>query len=307
MRFEDCGSLWERKEFYELAKFGAKLGRTADYEYYDILSVTDGDVTYYASLSADTKVYRPDGKHILLKDVSSVLERTLFVPCKTRKGLLCADFFSKALVGYYKSYLDEVTIDQDADAVAIVEYLLQCPKFSHTFQVKDSKFTLYSAEVVHRKYYDAFVVLQLHTGSGPYEIPMLPEGGNLFQSADAAVIRKVKKLCDKEAGKVMNKIVEKICPHCGKIDKHDVNSEAYNNWLSGMRIQDAMPEANDFLREFLITGACYDCISKIFNRPKPGEDWGEMMGECSCCGCPVYAKDVGICPQCGENLENEEE
>lgn len=105
----------------------------------------------------------------------------------------------------------------------------------------------------------------------------------------------------------MKRMVEKVCPHCGTIEQHEVDESQYNAWLSGMRIQDAMPNTDAFIREFLITGACYDCISKTFNQPKPGEDWGEMLGECGCCGCPVYAKDNGVCPQCGEDLANEKE
>lgn len=101
--------------------------------------------------------------------------------------------------------------------------------------------------------------------------------------------------------------VTKICPHCGKSEEHEVDEQQWLDWQGGMRIQDAMPDKDAFLREWFISGACYDCISKIFNKPKPGEDWGEMLGECECCGCPVYAKDNGVCPQCGETLGSGDE
>ena len=85
--------------------------------------------------------------------------------------------------------------------------------------------------------------------------------------------------------------ITKICPHCGKSEEHEVDEQQWLDWQGGTRVR----------------GTCYDCISKIFNKPKPGEDWGEMLGECECCGCPVYAKDKGVCPQCGETLGSGDE
>lgn len=98
-----------------------------------------------------------------------------------------------------------------------------------------------------------------------------------------------------------------ICRFCGKSESHDVPVDGLEKWQDGMRIQDAMPKEELFLREFLITGVCYECQSKLYNRPMPGEDWGEMLGECENCGAPIYPKDMGVCPSCGEDLNVSEE
>lgn len=88
------------------------------------------------------------------------------------------------------------------------------------------------------------------------------------------------------------------CMMCGKEESHEYPEDGLQKWQSGMKIQDAMPERNVFEREFLIVKMCFDCISKMYNRPKPGEDWGEVVAECEECGCPLYAKDNGLCPTC---------
>lgn len=41
----------------------------------------------------------------------------------------------------------------------------------------------------------------------------------------------------------------------------------------------------------------------MFHRPKPGEDWGPVIGECEVCGAPVYASDYGTCACCGSDIE----
>ena len=53
---------------------------------------------------------------------------------------------------------------------------------------------------------------------------------------------------------------------------------------------------------------CYDCQSKIYNMPKPGEDWGKQIGTCECCDCAIWEKDINkegasFCPNCGSPLE----
>lgn len=97
------------------------------------------------------------------------------------------------------------------------------------------------------------------------------------------------------------------CKYCGKFESIDVDEKQYENWKSGMKIQDAMPDKGLFVREALISSTCFDCISKIFNTPKPGEDWGEQLTECGVCGCPIYKKDNLVCPQCGETVPFEDE
>lgn len=216
MKHIDCGLLWESEVFLKYAKYGARLEKSSDGTYPDTLVVVVDDETneavcymppewfddatvYTVSLLPNTKVYRPDGKYVLLKDMKHVQEKTLFVPCLTLGGLLCADFFAGALIGYSEKYLSSVTIDADKDAVEIVNFLLQCKGFTHAFNREwSNKTTLYSAELVRKKYFDAFVILSLTGSSDTYEIPILPEGGNLFQDTDAEIIHTVKKFCDKE-------------------------------------------------------------------------------------------------------------
>lgn len=103
----------------------------------------------------------------------------------------------------------------------------------------------------------------------------------------------------------MSKVyITNICPICGKQEAHQYEKEQFDSWVNGKLIQEAMPDINAFDREFLISGFCFDCISELFNAPKPGEDWGEPVGECDTCGAPIYEKDVksGICPTCKEPL-----
>ena len=58
-----------------------------------------------------------------------------------------------------------------------------------------------------------------------------------------------------------------------------------------------------FQKELFISGFCYECQEKTFNRPAPGheKEWGEVEGECPVCGAPLYRKDVARdkCPTCG--------
>lgn len=104
----------------------------------------------------------------------------------------------------------------------------------------------------------------------------------------------------------MNKIsVTHVCASCGKEETHSYQKEAYNRWIHGESIQKAMPDANTFEREFLITSYCFNCISRIYNMPKPDEDWGEQKGECEVCGAPLWQKDIDaeVCPSCKEPIE----
>lgn len=97
------------------------------------------------------------------------------------------------------------------------------------------------------------------------------------------------------------------CRMCGNTETVDVPEDAYEKWKSGNgRIQDLMPKVHMMYREALIQSACCDCLSKLFNSPKPGEDWGEPVGECNVCGCTIYAKDGNICPSCNERWNQEE-
>jgi hypothetical protein len=53
--------------------------------------------------------------------------------------------------------------------------------------------------------------------------------------------------------------VTKRCPGCGKSETNVFPSDGLKKWQSGMLIQRAMPNVNECMREFLITGFCEDC------------------------------------------------
>lgn len=104
-----------------------------------------------------------------------------------------------------------------------------------------------------------------------------------------------------KTGKGENRKVrlEVPCPMCGEVQKVEMTEREYNSLMVGtLSVQESLPNHNAFDRETLISGMCHDCQSKMFNRPKPGEDWGPILGECGCCGARIYEKDNGKCSQC---------
>lgn len=102
-----------------------------------------------------------------------------------------------------------------------------------------------------------------------------------------------------------NVFVTKKCPNCLKLTECDMTPVEYAKYKSGILVQEVFPDKDAFYRETLITGMCYDCQSKLFNRPKPGEDWGTPE-ECPVCGSSVYEKDGWVCPSCNTNITSEE-
>lgn len=101
------------------------------------------------------------------------------------------------------------------------------------------------------------------------------------------------------------------CVCCGNEQTVEVDSVGYSKWLKGELIQRALPKAHKFERDVLITHMCYDCLSKTYHRPKPGEDWGEVLVECPCCGADIYERNRNsngdlVCACCHYNLSEEE-
>lgn len=95
-------------------------------------------------------------------------------------------------------------------------------------------------------------------------------------------------------------VVSRLCG-CGNTTRITVGAVDYQKFLNKEApIQKCLPELNEFERETLLSNMCFDCQSKLFNKPKPGEDWGSIMGECESCGAPLYSKDYdsGVCPTC---------
>lgn len=104
----------------------------------------------------------------------------------------------------------------------------------------------------------------------------------------------------KEDGKV---VVTKMCPACKNKFSVELWEGDYIN-VQTLSASKALSKYDKFLRESFISGLCYDCQSKTFNQPKPGEDWGEQL-ECPNCCSSVYQKNFKedrqkyVCPSCG--------
>ena len=84
---------------------------------------------------------------------------------------------------------------------------------------------------------------------------------------------------------------------CSKVTAVSVPEDQWEKYLAGTTAQVTFPTLNKFEREVLISGMCFDCQSKLFHMPKPGEDWGPLVGECPNCDCPIYPIDIkdGVC------------
>lgn len=54
-------------------------------------------------------------------------------------------------------------------------------------------------------------------------------------------------------------LVAKDCPMCGKQEQHPIPLDGYMKFKAGMLVQRALPELNECIREFLVTGMCADC------------------------------------------------
>lgn len=95
--------------------------------------------------------------------------------------------------------------------------------------------------------------------------------------------------------------VSHTCPSCGKEFSVEVDAAGLSKYLGGAKIQEALPEENSFVREFIVSQLCFDCQEKVFHQPAPGheEEWGSPLSECVDCGTPLYLRDKGICPSCG--------
>lgn len=56
-----------------------------------------------------------------------------------------------------------------------------------------------------------------------------------------------------------------FCPFCGKSHEVECNEDDYLDWQDGELIQNAMPYLSAQEREYLITGICEDCWSRMFD------------------------------------------
>lgn len=106
--------------------------------------------------------------------------------------------------------------------------------------------------------------------------------------------------------------VKGACILCGCEQEVFLDKEGFNKYLSGISLQKALPQANSFEREFVLSGMCFQCQSKVFGHPSPGQEasYGKYLGSCDCCGYPLYARKLGnssakVCPQCHESVFEE--
>lgn len=102
------------------------------------------------------------------------------------------------------------------------------------------------------------------------------------------------------------------CSMCGKLHEVEIevsDEDAAKISFGEMSLKDATAPGT-FDREIFISGMCYDCQEKVFNRPAPGheEEWGLPSGECPVCGSPLYKRDIDadFCPQCKCCISEEE-
>ena len=68
--------------------------------------------------------------------------------------------------------------------------------------------------------------------------------------------------------------IEKICPHCHKLQTLEVDDSQYYDWMAGKNIQRAFPNLSADQREILMSGICPECWEDIF-----GEDDEEDIHE----------------------------
>ena len=81
-----------------------------------------------------------------------------------------------------------------------------------------------------------------------------------------------------------------MCPICGKTGSVSVNQKSMEAYRNGMSIQEAFPKMKACDREMLISGMCYRCQEDLWNRPCNDDgSWGELLGECPCCGRPIWS------------------
>ena len=110
--------------------------------------------------------------------------------------------------------------------------------------------------------------------------------------------------------------LEKYCPFCRKKTVLNIDDKEYSDYQNGAQLNEAFPTMDFFDREIIITGMCYDCQEEVFNKPhgEHAKEWGELLGECPCCGTSIYknhnkSKEVDghwTCPSCREDFTYED-
>lgn len=102
--------------------------------------------------------------------------------------------------------------------------------------------------------------------------------------------------------------VVKICPFCGESSTLYVKDGQIEKYEAGASVQEAFDDIDSFGRELIISGVCFNCQEKVFNRPLKCHEasWGRELFECECCGTPIYSEhnkskknpNAWECPSC---------
>lgn len=102
--------------------------------------------------------------------------------------------------------------------------------------------------------------------------------------------------------------ITKTCPFCGNVSNLFVKDEQWEKYERGTSAPQAFNDIDDFGRELIISGICFSCQEKTFNKPLKfhEEEWGELLGDCMNCGCSIYKNhnkckkepDKYECPSC---------
>lgn len=94
----------------------------------------------------------------------------------------------------------------------------------------------------------------------------------------------------------MSSLIIKECYSCGKPEKIECNEVEERKHLKITSIKTALPSLSSTELETFTSGLCYDCIEKLFNVPKPGNEklFGQRLGKCNCCDRPVWEKDIKL-------------
>lgn len=103
------------------------------------------------------------------------------------------------------------------------------------------------------------------------------------------------------------------CASCGEVEtiQVEVSEQDAAELDAGTKTLKECCKPGIFEKEVFISGMCYACQEKVFNRPAPEheKEWGKCTRECSVCGSPIWEKDekIGVCPSCNTQISDMDE
>lgn len=112
-------------------------------------------------------------------------------------------------------------------------------------------------------------------------------------------------------GTIIGDDIITTCPFCGGETTVHCSAQEMDSYMQNVSVNEQnFPRMRKFDREALITGMCHECQEATFHTPAPGNEaaFGKRIGDCECCGAPIWECDkIGgkyVCVQCGEEFEN---